>query len=100
MTKPLYPRGSPLSPFGPVYSIGEAAKFLGLHVNTLRNWDRSGKFSPSLRVGTLNHRRYSTDDLNKIRAFTMPKEDIAFNKSIVDDERQDIASSIASLLNG
>ena len=29
-----------------IISIGQAAKLLGVHVKTLRNWEKSGKLKP------------------------------------------------------
>jgi len=42
-------------------SISKAADILGLHVQTLRGWDKSGKLKPVKTLG--NHRRYRLDDL-------------------------------------
>jgi DNA-binding transcriptional MerR regulator len=49
-------------------SIGEAANILGLHIDTLREWDRAGKLIPQTTAG--GHRRYLLSDLEKL----VPKE--------------------------
>ncbi len=47
------------------YSIKEAAKILGVHEDTLRNWEDQGLIKP-LRVGKRQDRRYTQDIINKI----------------------------------
>ena len=47
-------------------SIGEAAVMLGVHQNTLRNWEKAGKINPARTLG--NRRRYNIDELKKILA--------------------------------
>ena len=48
-------------------SIGDAAKMLGVSINTLRNWDASGRLSPIRTTG--GQRRYRLSDLETM----MPK---------------------------
>jgi hypothetical protein len=43
-------------------SIGDAAKFLGVTIQTLRRWDKSGKL-PSFRPSPTSHRYYKKEDL-------------------------------------
>lgn len=45
--------------------ISEAAQLLGVHANTLRNWDESGILKP-VRVGVRKERRYKRSDVIKI----------------------------------
>lgn len=45
-------------------SISKAADILGLHAQTLRGWDKSGKLKSVKTLG--NHRRYRLDDLQKL----------------------------------
>lgn len=45
-------------------NIKDAAEMLGISADTLRNWDKSGKFFPIRTVG--NHRRYNEEDIKKI----------------------------------
>jgi excisionase family DNA binding protein len=42
--------------------IGEAAELLGVSIDTLRRWDKAGKFS-SVRTGTLGYRFYRFSDV-------------------------------------
>lgn len=53
-------------------SIGKAALILGVHVATLRNWDKDGTLTPVKTPG--KHRRYRMSD---IEAFcSIKKEEI------------------------
>ncbi|QBC87350.1 MerR family transcriptional regulator [Mycobacterium avium] len=45
-------------------SPGEAAALLGVHVDTVKRWERDGRIS-SLRT-PLNHRRYRRGDVEKL----------------------------------
>lgn len=45
-------------------SISEAADMLGIHVDTLRQWDRAGKLIPNKTLG--NHRRYDLDQIKQL----------------------------------
>jgi len=45
--------------YRPLLTIREAAGALGVHPNTLRNWDRSGKL-PAIKTAG-GHRRYSIE---------------------------------------
>src|SRR4051812_2895186 len=47
-----------------ILSIGEAAELLGVHIDTLRNWERRGLLSPSVTPG--GHRRYDRTNLQKL----------------------------------
>lgn len=48
-----------------MYSIGEFAKKIGVSIQTLRDWDKSGKLKPAYRSKG-NHRYYSQEQLNEI----------------------------------
>lgn len=48
------------------YTIQEAAKKLGVHIETLRRWDRTGKLKAQ-RIGNSSHRRYPDSLLQKIK---------------------------------
>jgi excisionase family DNA binding protein len=43
-------------------SIGKTAEILGVHIDTLREWDKEGKLVPVKTFG--NHRRYKQSDIN------------------------------------
>lgn len=45
-------------------SIGKAAEMLGVHVDTLREWDNEGKLIPVKTFG--NHRRYNLEDIESL----------------------------------
>ena len=49
--------------------IAEAAEFLGVHHNTLRNWGRTGKV-PEYRHPVNNYRLYRVSDLEKLLTMT------------------------------
>lgn len=45
--------------------VTEASKLLGVHANTLRNWDKQGILKP-VRVGVRKERRYKREDVIKL----------------------------------
>lgn len=45
--------------------IAEAAEYLGVHHNTLRNWGRTGKI-PEYRHPVNNYRLFKVSDLDKL----------------------------------
>lgn len=45
-------------------TIEEAARFLSVHKNTLRDWERKGYLVP-FRIGPRRDRRYKREDLLK-----------------------------------
>lgn len=47
------------------YTIGEVCKLLGVHHDTLRRWDKSGKLR-AVRVGAGSWRRYKREDIIKL----------------------------------
>lgn len=46
--------------------VSEASKLLGVHANTLRNWDKQGILKP-VRIGVRKERRYKREDVIKLR---------------------------------
>ena len=48
-----------------IYSIGEAADFLGVHVDTVRNWEKRGVLQSIKTPG--GHRRYAKSTLDNIK---------------------------------
>ena len=44
--------------------VSEASKLLGVHANTLRNWDKQGILKP-VRLGVRKERRYKREDIQK-----------------------------------
>lgn len=49
-----------------LYKISEVAEILGVHEDTLRNWEREGFVVPE-RIGTRSDRRYTAEMVGKIR---------------------------------
>lgn len=58
-----------------MYSIGEFAKKVGVTIQTLRDWDKSGKLKPEFRSKG-GHRYYSDNQLNEILQKKEPKKRI------------------------
>ncbi len=52
--------------------IRQAAKYLEVHIETLRRWDREGKLA-AVRVGKSNHRRYEKETLEKFKKGDLQK---------------------------
>jgi putative resolvase len=55
-----------------LYNISKFSKMTGLHQNTLRNWDASGKLKPIVLAS--GHRRYDDSHLNIIKNIHQPKK--------------------------
>ena len=49
-----------------LYKISEVAEILGVHEDTLRNWEKEGFIVPE-RIGTRGDRRYTADMVGEIR---------------------------------
>jgi len=54
-----------------VFSIAEAAQYLGVLPLTLRNWEKRGKISPFRTVG--GHRRFKKSELDRIMNGAKPE---------------------------
>lgn len=61
----------------PLYVISIVAEILGLHPQTLRQYEKIGLVIPSRSVG--NSRRYSEDDVEKLRYITSLTKDMGVN---------------------
>ncbi|MFL6760104.1 MerR family transcriptional regulator [Sphingomonas sp.] len=48
------------------YSMGEAAKKIGVHKLTLYRWEREKKIPPAKRYARKNERVYSDEDIQRI----------------------------------
>ena len=55
-----------------IISIGQAAKLLGVHVQTLRNWEKSGKLKPD-SISPGGTRRYNSDTIMRISGKELPQ---------------------------
>jgi GTP cyclohydrolase II len=53
-------------PEGDILTVDRAAQFLGVHQNTLRQWDKKGILK-ALRFGERKNRRYKKEDLEKFQ---------------------------------
>ena len=62
-----------------LYSIGEFAKKIGRTVQTLRNWDKAGKFKPH-HVSVGGTRYYSQEQLNHFLGISNKKQ---LNKKVI-----------------
>lgn len=49
-----------------LYSIKDAAKYLGVSAQTLRNWEKIGRIVPEYRLPS-GHRRYTSEQLIRFR---------------------------------
>ena len=46
-------------------NINEVAKLFGVHPETVRRWDKSGKLK-SIRIGNFGHRKYKKADIDNL----------------------------------
>ena len=78
-----------------IVSIGQAAKLLGVHVQTLRNWEKSGKLKPD-SISPGGTRRYNSDTIMRISGKELPqieKDDrvtIAYARVSSQDQKEDL----------
>ena len=78
-----------------IISIGQAAKLLGVHVQTLRNWEKSGKLKPD-SISPGGTRRYNSDTIMRISGKELPqieKDDrvtIAYARVSSQDQKEDL----------
>jgi excisionase family DNA binding protein len=56
-------------------SIGKTAEILGVHIETLREWDKEGKLTPVKTFG--GHRRYRLEDIEAFCGEVKEKNDDA-----------------------
>jgi len=61
----------------PRYVISVAANMLGVHVQTLRYYERAGMIEPSRSRG--NRRLYSTSDIERLRRIKALIDDLGVN---------------------
>ncbi len=77
----------------PIYAISIVSEILGLHPQTLRQYERMGLIVPSRTMG--NTRLYSDEDLERLRFITELTKDIGVNLAgveIIMQMRDEIAS--------
>ncbi len=68
-------------PYRKLVSIGKASKFIGVHPDTLRSWEKKGKIKSIRTAG--NHRRYNIDDVAWLGIYHLWKELIS-NEDLLD----------------
>lgn len=54
-----------------LYTIGEVSELLGVHIDTLRRWDKAGKLK-SVRISNDSWRRYKRADILNILNYDEP----------------------------
>jgi transposase len=64
-TSQLEQTDTPQVSYRRLLSIGKAAKFLGVSIDTLRNWEQSGKLIPIKTPG--GTRKYRSSDLKALQ---------------------------------
>ena len=78
-----------------IISIGQSAKMLGVHVQTLRNWEKSGKLKPD-SISPGGTRRYNSDTIMRISGrelIQIEKDDrvtIAYARVSSQDQKEDL----------
>ncbi len=78
-----------------IISIGQAAKLLGVHVQTLRNWEKSGKLKPD-SISPGGTRRYNSDTIMRISGKELPQIErddrvtIAYARVSSQDQKEDL----------
>ena len=83
-------------------SIGQASKILGISIQTLRNWEKTGKLLPDF-ISVGRTRRYSRCRLLSIAGLTKPetKEDqkttIAYARVSTNEQKEDLSRQIELL---
>ena len=78
-----------------IISIGQDEKMLGVHVQTLRNWEKSGKLKPD-SISPGGTRRYNSDTIMRISGrelIQIEKDDrvtIAYARVSSQDQKEDL----------
>jgi len=77
-----------------IFTITEAAKFLGFKVQTLQKWDREGKLKPASRTAT-NRRVYTKNQLLQFLNMDLQKtgaENVAYCRVSSQAQKPDLAN--------
>ena len=77
-----------------LYRIGDAARILGVSVQTLRRWDKEGKLKP-IRVG--KERRYKEEDLLKFLGDDRSNAVAVYARVSPHDQRKDLEAQLEFL---
>jgi excisionase family DNA binding protein len=81
-------------------SIGEASELLGVHVDTMRNWEKRGLLVPVLTPG--RHRRYAKSEIEKLIGVSMTEKIVQNWTSyrmldgVHEDRKKDMALALES----
>jgi DNA-binding transcriptional MerR regulator len=62
------------------YSIGEVAKMIGVSQLTIRAWEQKGLI-PLPKRTTLNHRRYTDDDVKTIKSYIATRDTVNHSRN-------------------
>ena len=78
-------------------SIKEASEFLGVSIDTLRRWERTGKITSFRTEG--GHRRYEKKDLIKFKKddSVEPRITIAYCRVSSSDQKEDLQRQIQNV---
>lgn len=84
-----------------IISIGQAAKILGVHVQTLRNWERTGRLVPD-SISPGGTRRYNLDKIVAISGKEIPVEaddryTVAYARVSSHDQNEDLTRQTQAL---
>lgn len=84
-----------------IISIGQAAKILGVHVQTLRNWERTGRLVPD-SISPGGTRRYNLDKIVAISGKEIPIEadnryTVAYARVSSHDQNEDLTRQTQAL---
>ena len=77
-----------------IIPIGQAAKILGVHVQTLRNWEKSGKLKPD-SISPGGTRRYSLEHILYLSGKSLPVQTdnrytVAYARVSSRDQKKDL----------
>ena len=77
-----------------IISIGQAAKLLGVHVQTLRNWEKSGKLKPD-SISPGGTRRYNLEHILQLSGKEIPVQSdnrytVAYARVSSHDQKDDL----------
>ena len=78
-------------------SIGQAAKYIGFSIPTLRRYEKSGKLTPCFRTFGF-HRRYAIKDLRKLIQKENTLHTIYYSRVLTHDQKKDLITQENRLL--
>ncbi len=80
-----------------MYTINQAAELLGVHQSTLRRWEEEGKIKSMKTTG--GHRRYTIEELNKIKKIepNQGKITMAYCRVSSSDQKEDLKRQVENV---